>query len=632
MMTIRRWYIFLVCAVSLQAVAWAVIWLLRGMLLPRMYAEAELFSVQIAIVVIGLPIFIWHWRKVSSPAQSRTEDGHVDLGPFPIYLYGMLAGFIMPMVANSVTLLQALFSIAFSLSNQPLPSDLLPGEAGVHSGVALAVLAGLTLVFRRIDGLAREAVSEHLADVRRGFMLGLSAVGLSLTVSSLIGMLRWLIFQIGGGGAGIGITIGMEWVSMQAARLLVGMALWQIPWLRAQTLFVTGGTEERESVLRKLYLYTLVFVGSLTVVTNAAMFMAEVLRSGLSLESAGEMPIALITMAVFGMVWVYHAFVLRRDASLAADVPNQAVIKRIYLYIVATIGLGALLIGVGGDISVLIMMVNQNGFGHELREQVAGYSAALLAGLPVWIIAWWKVQLAARSSELIGRLERQSTVRKIYLYFFLFVATITVLTSAVVILSQFLNLALGAQTSEDFPNHLAHTLAYSSIAAGVWVYHRACLREDGDQEDAERHEHATDVRVMIMVPGYNDLGAALDSAMREEFPGLITELDPSPGSMADLSEKDIVVATGDAAGVVAGSSARKLLLPLPRPGWNWVGAPLRSQQHTIKETLHAIGYLIAGERVRPLRRFSGGARIAIAIGVLLLLVNVVMVLITNITN
>ena len=45
-----------------------------------------------------------------------------------------------------------------------------------------------------------------------------------------------------------------------------------------------------------------------------------------------------------------------------------------------------------------------------------------------------------------------------------------------------------------------------------------------------------------------------------------------------------------------------------------------------------IGYLIAGERVRPLRRFSGGARIAIAIGVLLLLVNVVMVLITNITN
>ena len=37
--------------------------------------------------------------------------------------------------------------------------------------------------------------------------------------------------------------------------------------------------------------------------------------------------------------------------------------------------------------------------------------------------------------------------------------------------------------------------------------------------------------------------------------------------------------------LVSDSPARKLLLPLPRPGWDWVGTPLRSQQDTIKETV-----------------------------------------------
>ena len=44
---------------------------------------------------------------------------------------------------------------------------------------------------------AGDVVSGHLSDVRRGFLLVLSVVGLSLTVASLISLIRWLIFQIG---------------------------------------------------------------------------------------------------------------------------------------------------------------------------------------------------------------------------------------------------------------------------------------------------------------------------------------------------------------------------------------------------------------------------------------------------
>ena len=628
MMTVRRWYLFLVCAVSLQAVTWASIWLLRGILLPSLFADPELFSVQIAIILIGLPVFLWHWNRVHGKVRSLAEDGRVDFGPLPLYLYGMLAAFIAPAAANTITLLQALFRIALGLSEKALPSDLLPREAGIHAGIALLVLAGLTMFFRHLERTAPAAgdvVSGHLSDVRRGFLFVLSVVGLSLTIASLISLMRWLIFQIG--GSGFGIATGGEVVSAQAARLLVGVPLWQLPWRRAQSLFVNENLGERESVLRKSYLYALVFVGSLTVVATAAAVLAGLLRVWLGLESTGELWTALSSMSVFALLWAYHALELQRDAKLAPDVPSQSAIRRLYLYILATIGMAAMLIGVGGDISVLILMISESGFGDGLREQVAGCSAALVAGLPVWLLSWRKAQLTSQSAGVEGQLERRATVRKVYLYLFLFVAAMIVLTSSVVILSQLLNLVLGTKSPEDLPSMLAHAIAFSALAAGLWTYHRACLREDSNREATELRQQATKVRVMIMAPEHDDLSTALVSALQDEVPGVIAEQTADAGGIAGLSANDAVVAPGDLAGMVADSPARKLLIPLSRPGWDWVGAPLRSQQETIKETIQALRYLIAGERIRPFRRSSGGMRIVLVIGALLLLANFVMALI-----
>jgi hypothetical protein len=375
-----------------------------------------------------------------------------------------------------------------------------------------------------------------------------------------------------------------------------------------------------------------VFVGSLTVVTNTATVLAGVLRGWLGLPSSGDLRTALTAMAVFGLVWAYHALVLQRDADLAPDVPTQAAIRRLYRYILATIGLGALLIGVGGDISALILMVSENGFGDGLREQVSDASAVLVAGLPVWLLAWRKAQLAAQSAGAVGRMERHATVRKVYLYLFLFVATMTVLSSAVVILSQLLNLALGEKAPQDFPILLTHAIAFSAMAAGLWVYHRARLREDGEREEAEQREQAADVRVAILTPGDEELGAALDSVLREEMPGLRIERAESADAIAELSPEDVVVAPGDAAGMVTDSPARKLLLPLPRPGWDWVGAPLRTEEAAVKATAQALRQLIAGEAVWPRGRLGGGARIALAIGAFLLLVMFVVPLIMSIVG
>jgi len=57
MSSVRRWYLFAVCAVSIQSVAWAAIVLLRGLLNPRLQADFELISVQIAVIILAYQFF-----------------------------------------------------------------------------------------------------------------------------------------------------------------------------------------------------------------------------------------------------------------------------------------------------------------------------------------------------------------------------------------------------------------------------------------------------------------------------------------------------------------------------------------------------------------------------------------------
>ena len=101
------------------------------------------------------------------------------------------------------------------------------------------------------------------------------------------------------------------------------------------------------------------------------------------------------------------------------------------------------LIGLGGEISVLIRSLAERvAISNDLREGLAWFTAALITGLPVWLIPWQKAQVAA-ASDMTGVDERGSLARRIYLYFYLFVAAMTMLSSAIYIVSQLIELMMG---------------------------------------------------------------------------------------------------------------------------------------------------------------------------------------------
>jgi hypothetical protein len=88
MSTVRRWYIYLVSAISLQAVAWAIITLLRNLLISRLDPPPTSIAFQIAVILVGLPIFLAHWLWGQRLARKVVEEREATLRRF--YLYGMM--------------------------------------------------------------------------------------------------------------------------------------------------------------------------------------------------------------------------------------------------------------------------------------------------------------------------------------------------------------------------------------------------------------------------------------------------------------------------------------------------------------------------------------------------------------
>ena len=678
MATIRRIYIYLVSAISLQALTWAVIALLRNLFIRPKGANPAAVAFQIAVILVSIGVFLVHWLWSERLAGKDEEERSATLRR--LYLFGTLAGFLAPFVANAFSMFTYLFGV-----RPPTYSEfarLGQGSTIVYHLLALVVLAPLWFYHQRV--LARDTrgipIEGAAATIQRLYLIGFSTFGLVMTSVAIIHTVRWISFQFGGPviqSPGIMHTLGAE-----MARFLVGVPLWLVFWLWAQRLFKGPSQEELESALRKLYLYAAVFAGALGVVGNATIILASVFRRLLDRPSQGDIRTPLANIVGLAFVWAYHAYVLRADTARIADAPRQAGIRRLYLYLIAAIGLAAVLVGLGGDISVLLRTLNWPGFIGELREQLAWFTAALISGLPVWLIPWREVQNRASEAPPAGEPERRSLVRKIYLYFFLFLATMTVLASAVFIFFRL----IGALLGEDPPtlSELGQAIAFMLMAIGVLVFHGLALRGDGRLSRQAESARLAELQVTILDFGPGLQARLMAEALQHELPGLnVTQLTlPTPGeaepaaepgqaaateerslgeagqaaataeeslgeaqevNLLPLSQANLIVAPWTAvlpgaqpasklAQAIAESPARKLLLPTFTPGWDWAGVDRWNEAALLRQVVHAVKQIAAGEEVRPHRPLGIGAIIGIVIGVILLLLIFVMPLISFFMN
>jgi hypothetical protein len=300
-----------------------------------------------------------------------------------------------------------------------------------------------------------------------------------------------------------------------------------------------------------------------------------------------------------------------------------------------------LLLGLGGNVSVTIRSLDQGLGDAALRGELAWFTATIIAGLLVWAAHWRPAQNRALAPGLAGLAARRSTARKIYVYFFLFAATMTALFSAVFIVSKFLGLLLGL----DAPilGELAHAIAFGALAVGVWLYHGFILRSDRRLSKQEQARQLKDLRVIVVNVGQGRFGRDVFQALRREMPGLqpgvltlSAAADPEKVA-SQLAQASLIVAPwtitmpGEARSpqvfqAMTDSPARKLLVPTRPQGWEWAGVERWDAQALVQQTARAVRQMAMGEQVRPVRSLSVGAVIGIVIGLPALLLSLMALL------
>jgi hypothetical protein len=641
MVNVRRWYVYLVCAITLNAVIWAVIALIQHLVSSISDLPLMELALQVSIIVVGLPIYLVHWYWAGRSAK-REPDEHESF-PRRLYLFAMLTAFLIPIINSAYLLLRnILINIAGLRLHAPKLSDQL-----LFNLVPLIILSIFWIYHWRIkkgdDQLIQE--SEPNAVIRQLYTYLFSCIGLVMTILAFESLLRWILHLLLESGQRLGDT----YLVIEISRLVVGVILWLIFWRRAQGQFYGPDERERESVVRKVYLYLIVFTSVIIVTSTVAFILNDLFEGWLNISSAGDggdTALALAIIISVGVAWAYHSYVLRRDAAFAKEVEQQALVRRIYYYLMAAVGLTAVLIGLGGLLSVLIR-------GLESKVELAMFSSILIAGFPVWVIPWRKAQITAAPLDASGFAERRSFVRRFYIYFFLFIASMTILVAAIYVVSQMVGVILGARTTTRIVIDIGQTLAFMIVAIIVWVYHGIILRKDNQVLKQEEVKQQREIHVTLVDTGDPELDQNMKDQIQEKLPGVIVQpvnLNPSNQVTGEVNDegkegdiREIIASTDVIVGpwtmiapegfigstdssisdAILSSPATKLLIPVHIEGWDWIGVEHWKPNSIVKDTVSAIQQAAAGEKPRTTRQLSPFVMGVVAIITLCVLVQII---------
>jgi hypothetical protein len=498
MQVARRIYIYLTAFISLQVMLAGVVGLLnlligmaltgsRGVVGDDIYLRQR-FSTSGAILLVGGLVWAIHWILAQrSVAPSNPNAWQERLSVLrKLLIYGVLFVSAWQVFFAAGRLLSQLFLSLFSTIDLDL------GQTLADAIPTMFVYSILWLYYWRVahnDNLLTPE-DRRAATIRRWYFYLICYGTLSALLFAMADLLRhlWeLVTKAGstqavvGGGATGAISNDMAWI-------VVGGAFWLSHWLVVQRIVRESGDEQR-SVLRKVYLYLMVFQTLAVTVTSLAFFFNSLLRLVLGTSPLGSSGDSLFTQAggplmtalVYGLMWAYHWRVLQWDASLVAEEPpRQANIRRGYHYLVALVGLAVLGTGVATLLTLLIDLALGGSLGTDESRRAVGDQVSLAATLiavggPVWYINWLRMQRYAMAAD--GAQARHALLRRIYLYLILFFSVIALLISTGTLLYRIF-LIVGGGSTESFMHNLAGVLGPAITAAIFLAYHVRVMTAD----------------------------------------------------------------------------------------------------------------------------------------------------------
>ena len=479
MKSIRRLYFYLIAFISVEVVLWGLVGLLRSVVDETISGGAEALAQALALILVGVPIFLVHWLWAQRAAAREEEERTATLRA--VFLYAILLATLIPVVQNLLSFIDR---------------ALVQG-AGLGVGRAFSIFREQTLADNLIAILMNSIVAgyfwnilrgewtiaanrENFADVRRLYRYIWMLYGLLMTVFGAQQILRFL-FYIPGNVLG---ELGREVVVNGVALLLVGTPVWVYSWRVIQGSLTDPA--EMRSNLRLGILYLLALGGVITVITAAAMVVNAVitwlLGADWTLRDFIQRIGGPVSIGVpLGIVWAYYGYWLNRHIQAAGDPVRQSSLRRLYNYILALIGLVVAFIGVATLLAFVIDMATGRGLlmSDSTRGSLATSISSLIVGLPLWLATWRPMQSEALASGEMGDHARRSVLRKAYLYLVLFGSVIGGMATAVGLVYQLIRALLTGDPGSDFVNTILNLIQLLFLFSVLLIYHLSVLRQDG---------------------------------------------------------------------------------------------------------------------------------------------------------
>lgn len=311
-----------------------------------------------------------------------------------------------------------------------------------------------------------------------------------------------------------------EQISLALALVLIGAPAWYLHWRGAQRA-AERSDEDRASPVRSAYLHLVTFVTALLVFFHAHFALSALLGEWLRPEpppgQLGGDLVAPLAQRVIGPVamagvaavtWAFHTRVASADRRRTAIAGGAAAIRRVHTYLLAIIGLLAVLVAATSFLADLWRVLFEaprpapleprpgaldprpgslvdrevaTPVLDRLRHSAIEALPTVLLGAALWLVHWRPAQRLAVREDAEGAAERRSAVRKLALYFVAFVSAVTVLVQLSVALVGVLRQLLGDPDPGGGETLLAAAgtpLMGVAVFGPAWLLHRRVIAAD----------------------------------------------------------------------------------------------------------------------------------------------------------
>ncbi|MDQ3005246.1 MAG: DUF5671 domain-containing protein [Chloroflexota bacterium] len=279
----------------------------------------EVFLNGLALLLVGTPVWIYSWRVIQDSLTDSAEMGsNLRLG----ILYILALGGVITVITTAWTIVNTIVLIV--LGDDMNFRDFMQRIGGpISIGIPLgAVWAYYGYWLNRHIQAVGDVVSR--AAMKRLYNYILAFIGL---VVSFIGVTTLLVFIIDMlTGSGIVFSDSLRSLASSISSILVGLPLWLMMWRPMQAeAFIQGdvGDHARRSVIRKFYLYLVLFASVIGGMATAVGLVYQLIRVVLNGDTGGGFANDLLNLVqllfLFGVVMVYHLNVLRADGASTAD-------------------------------------------------------------------------------------------------------------------------------------------------------------------------------------------------------------------------------------------------------------------------------------------------------------------------